>query len=69
MDIRDYRPDPGFMPFNFGNEVMEQCVCGSTMWWAVVTFDEGEIASYFLDIQCFECGSRAKAPTPIDEDE
>jgi hypothetical protein len=68
MDIRDYRPDPDSMPFDFGGTVMEKCLCGCTLWWAVVVFHEGEIGGYFLETICYECGSRAKAPTPIDKD-
>lgn len=65
MDIRDYRPEDG-RAIDLENTVTSVCVCGSNMWWAVVSFEDGELSSYFLDIQCFECGTRAKAPTPID---
>ena len=42
------------------------CPCGSMVWDLKVIFQEGEIATYFLDMQCANCGSLATAPTPID---
>ena len=42
------------------------CPCGSQVWVLKVTFAEYEIANYFLDMECFSCGSLATAPTPID---
>jgi hypothetical protein len=42
------------------------CPCGSMVWDLKVIFQEGEIATYFLDMECFSCGSLATAPTPID---
>lgn len=42
------------------------CPCGSMVWDLKVIFEDGEIATYFLDMECFSCGSLATAPTPID---
>jgi hypothetical protein len=42
------------------------CPCGSMVWDLKVIFQDGEIATYFLDMECFSCGSLATAPTPID---
>jgi hypothetical protein len=36
------------------------------VWDLKVIFQDGEIATYFLDMECFSCGSLATAPTPID---
>jgi hypothetical protein len=46
--------------------VTHVCACGGNMWkiWAI--FQDYEIAAYGLDMECMDCGSRAKAPTPLD---
>jgi hypothetical protein len=31
-------------------------------------FDNYEIATYFLDMECAQCGSLATAPTPLDRE-
>lgn len=45
------------------------CPCGSDVWNLKVIFDDFEIATYFLDMECVSCGSVATAPTPIDKRE
>jgi hypothetical protein len=45
-----------------------QCVCGSEIWNLQVAFDDYEIATYYLDMECVNCGSIATAPTPIDRE-
>jgi hypothetical protein len=42
------------------------CPCGSIVWDLKAIFEDGEIATYFLDMECANCGSLATAPTPID---
>ena len=42
------------------------CPCGSIVWDLKAIFEHGEIATYFLDMECANCGSLATAPTPID---
>lgn len=44
------------------------CPCGCNIWNVKVIFDDFEIATYFLDMECANCGSLATAPTPIDKD-
>jgi hypothetical protein len=44
------------------------CICGSTVWNIKAMFDNYEIATYFLDMECAECGSLATAPTPLDRE-
>jgi hypothetical protein len=44
------------------------CVCGSVVWNIKAIFDNYEIATYFLDMECVECGSLATAPTPLDRE-
>jgi hypothetical protein len=44
------------------------CICGSKIWNIQVAFENYEIATYFLDMQCMNCGSIATAPTPLDRE-
>lgn len=43
------------------------CICGSELWNLKVMFEDGEISLYFLDMECALCGSKATAPTPVDD--
>lgn len=45
------------------------CVCGSNHFYVRSIFDNYEIATYFLDMICAQCGSLATAPTPLDREE
>ena len=45
-----------------------ECVCGSRIFYVKTVFDDYEIATYFLDMECAECGSLATAPTPLDRE-
>jgi hypothetical protein len=41
------------------------CPCGCEIWNLKTIFDDdGEIAMYFVDMECAECGTLATAPTP-----
>jgi hypothetical protein len=41
------------------------CPCGCEIWNLKTVFDDdGEIAMYFLDMECAECGTLATAPMP-----
>lgn len=42
------------------------CPCGCNIFNLKVIFHENEIATYFLDMECAQCGSLATAPTPVD---
>ena len=44
------------------------CACGSPIWNLKVSFEDNQISSYFLDMECVNCGSVATAPTPIDRE-
>jgi hypothetical protein len=45
-----------------------ECVCGSKVWRIHATFTDYEVGSYFLDMECAECGTYATAPTPLDRE-
>lgn len=49
------------------DEVRHECCCGSFVWTVKASFDDYELASYFIDMECAVCGSFAKAPTPLDK--
>lgn len=44
------------------------CACGCEVWNLKVSFEDFQIANYFLDMECANCGSIATAPTPIDKE-
>lgn len=66
-DIRDHRGNWPGTGVDMGDTIMHTCLCGSDMWRLIVSFDDFEIASYSTDMECVECETRAKAPTPIDK--
>jgi hypothetical protein len=45
-----------------------ECICGSQVFYVKTVFNDYEIATYFLDMECVECGSLATAPTPLDRE-
>lgn len=57
MDSMDLRGTP-----------THECICGSKVFNLPVAFENYEIATYFLDMQCVECGSIYTAPTPLDRE-
>lgn len=66
MSVLDFEPDSCLPSFDLSGIIMHECICGSDMWKLIVSFKDYEIASYMLDMECINCGTRAKAPTPID---
>lgn len=68
MNVLDYRHE-GSSPFDLSGIITHICPCGSDLWRVIVSFSDYEIASYMLDMECFYCGTRAQAPTPIDNPE
>lgn len=45
-----------------------ECICGSRFFDVPVSFDNFEIATYYLDMRCVDCGSIYTAPTPLDRE-
>lgn len=64
--IRELKPDyTGTMEYE--KEILHECpVCDSNIWNIKACFDDYEIATYFLDMECSVCGTYATAPTPLD---
>lgn len=44
------------------------CPCGSQQFFIRAIFEDFEIATYFLDMQCVSCGTLLTAPTPLDRE-
>lgn len=65
----------GLRPDNYDHSIdlrgtpTHECVCGCNIWNVKVVFDNFEIGTYFLDMECANCGSIATAPTPVDRKE
>lgn len=60
--------DEEFTALDLRGTPTHECVCGSRTWYIKAIFESYEIASYFLDMQCSECGSMATAPTLLDRE-
>jgi hypothetical protein len=69
MDINDLRPVNYDHAMDLRGVPTHVCPCGCDIWNLKVVFDDFEISSYFLDMECASCGSLATAPTPIDREE
>lgn len=65
--IRQLKPDfTGSMEYE--GQVLHECpVCDSFVWNLKASFEDYELSSYFLDMECASCGTYAKAPTPLDK--
>lgn len=63
--IRQLKPDyTGNL--EHADEVAHICHCGSFVWNIKASFEDYELATYFLDMECALCGSYYRAPCPED---
>jgi hypothetical protein len=67
-DILNLRPDTYDNSMDIRGTPTHVCPCGSNIWSLKVIFEDFEIATYFLDMECVSCGSVATAPTPVDRE-
>jgi hypothetical protein len=67
-DILQLRPESYDNSIDLRGTPTHLCPCGSNIWNLKVIFDDFEIATYFLDMECVSCGSVATAPTPVDRE-
>ena len=65
-DILNLRPENYDNAMDLRGTPTHVCVCGCNIWNLKAIFYENEIATYFLDMECANCGSLATAPTPVD---
>lgn len=63
-DLKELRNVPD--QIDLRGEPTHMCVCGSEVFDVKVVFDNYEISTYFLDMECSNCGNLATAPTPLD---
>jgi len=53
---------------DYADQICHECPhCESNIWNIKASFDDYEIAQYFIDMECAICGTYAKAPTPLDK--
>jgi hypothetical protein len=67
-DILQLRPESYDKSIDLRGTPTHVCPCGSNIWSLKVIFEDFEIATYFLDMECVSCGSVATAPTPVDRE-
>jgi hypothetical protein len=67
-DINDLKPDYS-SAMDLRGTPTHECVCGCNIFNVKVIFDNYEIATYFLDMECANCGTLVTAPTPLDREE
>jgi len=68
-DVEEARQEnarDGHPPMDLRGTPTHACVCGSQHFYVRTIFENYEIATYFLDMQCVECGALLTAPTPLD---
>lgn len=66
IHVNDLRPENYDHAMDMRGTPTHVCPCGCNIWNVKVIFSDNEIATYFLDMECANCGSLATAPTPID---
>ena len=67
-DILQLRPESYDKSMDMRGTPTHVCPCGSNIWSLKAIFEDFEIATYFLDMECVSCGSVATAPTPVDRE-
>lgn len=72
-NIRELYPRDYSKALDIRGSATTVCPCGCDVWHLKVKFDmdTGEVAMYFMDMECASCGTIATAPMPetFDEDE
>jgi len=67
-DVEEARQEKNWNPVDLRGTPTHACICGSTHFYVRTVFENYEIATYFLDMQCTECGALLTAPTPLDRE-
>jgi hypothetical protein len=68
FDINDLKPENYDHAMDLRGTPTHLCPCGCNIWSLKVMFEDFEISTYFLDMECANCGSKATAPTLIDRE-
>jgi len=66
--INDLKPENYDHAIDLRGTPTHLCPCGCNIWNVKVIFEQFEIATYFLDMECANCGSMATAPTLLDRE-
>ncbi len=67
-EIINLRPDNYNNSMDLRGAPTHLCPCGCNIFNVKVIFNDYEIGTYFLDMECANCGSLATAPTPMDRE-
>ena len=67
-DVDEARKEQQDTAMDLRGTPTHECICGSQIFYLKAVFNDYEIATYFLDMECVECGSLATAPTPLDRE-
>ena len=67
-DIINLRPENYDHAMDLRGAPTHVCPCGCNIFNVKVIFEDYEIGTYFLDMECAQCGSLATAPTPVDRE-
>lgn len=68
VDINDLKPEDYDHAMDLRGTPTHLCPCGCNIWNVKVIFEDYEVATYFLDMECANCGSMATAPTLLDRE-
>jgi len=68
INIRDLKPENYDHAMDIRGVPTHLCPCGCNIWSLKAIFNDFEIATYFLDMECASCGTIATAPTPLDRE-
>ena len=68
-DINDLRAQNYESAMDLRGTPTHECICGCNIFYIKAIFDDYEIATYFLDMECANCGTLVTAPTPLDREE
>lgn len=66
-DVREHGIVPNG-PRDFKDTVVEECLCGCNLFYVIAVFSEGDLAGYYTDAVCYDCGAWVKVPTPVDSE-
>lgn len=68
MDINDLKPENYDRAMDIRGTPTHVCPCGCNIFNIKAIFQNYEIATYFIDMECANCGTIATAPTPVDRE-
>lgn len=68
FDINDLKPENYDHAMDVRGTPTHLCPCGCNIWNVKVIFEDFEVATYFLDMECANCGTMATAPTLLDRE-